>query len=69
MQSVARELVVDTTKTPEEVQQALLNALGMDHGILSLEDERGGRVVVPVDKLAYLELGEEEPRKVGFGTV
>ena len=37
--------------------------------ILALEDERGRRVVVPADKLAYVEIGEPESRRVGFGAM
>jgi hypothetical protein len=34
---------------------------------LSLSDEKGRRVVVPVSALAYVEIGEPTVRKVGFG--
>lgn len=69
VQSVAREIVIETTMSPDEIQQALLSALSMDHGIFSLDDNRGGRVVVPVDKLGYIELSEQESRQVGFGSL
>ena len=36
-------------------------------GTLSLSDEKGRRVVVPVSALAYVEIGEPTVRKVGFG--
>ena len=38
-------------------------------GVLSLLDERGRRILVPADKLAYVEIAEAESRKVGFGAV
>jgi hypothetical protein len=41
-------------------------ALG-DGGALTLDDEKGRRVIVPVDALAYVEVGEETVRRVGFG--
>ena len=34
--------------------------------MLSLIDEKGRRVIVPVDKLAYVEIAEASPRAVGF---
>lgn len=61
-----RELVVEIELTPEEVEKALSKAL-VDGGIFSLVDEKGHRVVVPVDKIAYLEVAKPDDRKVGFG--
>ena len=37
--------------------------------MFALADARGRQVLVPADKLAYVEIGESEARKVGFGTV
>ena len=37
-------------------------------GALWLTDRRGRRVGVPIDKIAYVEIGSpEEERRVGFG--
>lgn len=61
-----RELVVETEQSPEDVEKALSKAI-VDGGIFSLVDEKGHRVVVPVDKIAYLEVAKPDDRKVGFG--
>lgn len=61
-----RELVVETELTPEQVEKALSKAL-VDGGLFSLVDEKGHRVVVAVDKIAYLEIAKPDDRKVGFG--
>ena len=61
-----RELVVETELSPEDVEKSLAKAL-VDGGIFSLVDEKGHRVVVPVDKIAYLEVAKPDDRKVGFG--
>jgi hypothetical protein len=66
VQHSARELVVESNQSPDEVQQALAAALSSG-GVLTLEDEKGRRVIVPVDRLAYVEIGEPTVRKVGFG--
>jgi len=63
----ARELVLDCTQTPEEVEQAVLEAIKGD-GLLSLVDEKGRRVLVPSAKLAYIEIAKSEPRRVGFAS-
>jgi len=57
--------VLDSAQTPAEVADAVTDALASDSRILSLVDERGRRVIVPVDKLAYVEIAES-PRPVGF---
>ena len=40
-----------------------------DGAVLTLTDNRGRRVMIPGDKIAYLELGEENARRVGFGSL
>jgi hypothetical protein len=66
VQYASRELVVQTASSADEVQQTLAAALH-DGGIFVLADDKGGKVLVPADKIAYLELGSAEPRRVGFG--
>ena len=62
----SRELVVETDRTPDDIEQALSKAI-VDCGVFSLTDEKGSRIVVPVDKLAYVEMAKPDDRKVGFG--
>jgi len=35
-------------------------------GLLTLVDDRGRRVVVPVDRIAYVEIAQADQRRVGF---
>lgn len=65
-----RELVLESTQSPDEVRQAVIEALNGKSGarVLSLTDERGRQVVVMADYLAYVEIGEPVERPVGFGT-
>jgi uncharacterized protein DUF3107 len=66
VQYAARELVVDSAQTPAEVEKAVTEALTSDKKILSLVDDKGRRIIVPVDKLAYVEIAEASSRSVGF---
>ena len=66
IQSVPRELVVETKSTFDEVQDALAAAVA-DGGVFTLGDAKGGRILVPADKIAYLEISGSEPRRIGFG--
>jgi hypothetical protein len=34
-----------------------------------LNDSRGGQVIVPADKIGFVEIGEQAERRVGFGTL
>lgn len=68
VQFAPRELVLESTQSQDEVEQAVAEALGGRSGLLSLLDEKGRRVVVPADKIAYVEIAESELRRVGFGT-
>jgi hypothetical protein len=68
VQQAPRELVIESSQSAEEVAATVSDALAKG-GILSLVDERGRRLVVPVEKLAYVEIGEPEVRRVGFGAL
>ncbi|QBX56378.1 DUF3107 domain-containing protein [Nocardioides seonyuensis] len=61
----SRELVVDTDIPAEEVQSRLEEALS-NNATFRLEDNKGRAVVVPSDKVAYLELGVATSGTVGF---
>jgi hypothetical protein len=67
--SVPRELVIETASTPDEVESALKAAVAAETGVFVLTDVKGGKVLVPADKIAYVEFGSNEPRRVGFGNI
>jgi hypothetical protein len=68
VQSVPRELVVETPMSPDEVEQAVTDAVTDEDGVLTLKGQNGSRVVVPAAKLAYVEIDEAASKSVGFGT-
>ena len=65
VQNAARELTIDIEETADAVQKQVAAAISGD-GVLSLQDAKGRRVIVPVAKLAYLELGHGAAGQVGF---
>ncbi len=71
IQSIPRELVVDTDATAEEVERELSAALGAAAGpaVFALSTQKGGRVLVPADKIAFIEFGGDQSRRVGFGNI
>jgi hypothetical protein len=68
IQSVPRELVLETSDDAEEVESAL-NAAVAGGTVLVLHDDKGGKILVPADKIAYVEIGTGAGRRVGFGTL
>ena len=66
VQHANRELALESAQTPAEVADAVNKALADPSGILTLVDEKGRQVIVPVAKVAYVEIDESTQRKVGF---
>ncbi len=67
IQMAPRELLVETESSVEEIKQALIAALA-DGKLFVITDKRGGTVMVPGEKIAYVELDQAEPRQIGFGS-
>lgn len=63
-----RELVFNSTQTPEEVESLVTAALSGDGpAVLSLTDDKGRRFLVQTSRVAYIEIGAADVRRVGFG--
>nr|WP_202502122.1 DUF3107 domain-containing protein [Streptomyces sp. SID5785] len=62
-----REIVLESDQSAEEVEGAVSAALSGKSQLLSLTDDKGRKILVPADRLAYVEIGEPAVRKVGFG--
>jgi len=66
IQSIPRELVVDTPSSPDEVERSLTTALS-NGGMFVVRDGKGGKVLIPAEKIGYVELNGSEQRRIGFG--
>ena len=62
-----RELGFNSAQTPSEVEKLVTDALAQDSGVLALTDEKGRRFLVQNAKIAYVEIGAADIRRVGFG--
>ena len=61
---------METDVPADEVEQQLASALaGGAHSVFALPVSKGGKVLVPADKIAYIEFGAPEARRVGFGNI
>ena len=66
IQSIQRELVLDTPSSPDEVERSLATALS-NGGMFVVRDEKGGKILIPAEKIGYVELNGTEQRRIGFG--
>ncbi|MDR8018171.1 DUF3107 domain-containing protein [Nesterenkonia aerolata] len=69
VQHVARELVVDTDASTEDVEKIVAEALEGGKALLTLTDRREKRVVVPTATIGYVEIGSNTKQTVGFAAV
>jgi hypothetical protein len=61
-----KELTLEVETPFDDLQKSIEAAL-RDNGVLWLNDRKGRRICVPADRIAYVEVGEEASRRVGFG--
>lgn len=64
--NTARELMFQTTQSAADIEKAIAESVGSDNGTLRLEDDKGHVYVVLSRNLAFVEIGQEKSRKVGF---
>lgn len=65
MHHVGREIVVDSPLGAQEAAE-LVNAALSDGSVLSLRDAKDNLTLVPASGIAYVEIGAETKRRVGF---
>lgn len=61
-----RELTVSTADSPDQIQAIVTDALRNTEGLLTLVDDKGRRYMVPASRVAYIEIGPADSRRVGF---
>ena len=66
LQNVSRELVLDTEQSSDDIEKAVSQAISGSEGLLVMADTKGRKIIVPTDKLAYVEIGSPSAGQVGF---
>jgi uncharacterized protein DUF3107 len=61
-----REIAIESSQTPDDVEQLVATALKSVDGQLALTDEKGRKVIVPANLIAYVEIAQADKRSVGF---
>lgn len=74
VRDIQRELSLevdgDADALAADVSAAIAKAADGDvNAVLDLTDTKGNRVLVPAAALAYVQIGAQETRRVGFGTI
>ncbi|ALJ19961.1 DUF3107 domain-containing protein [Microbacterium sp. No. 7] len=64
--NTARELSFESDQTADAVKQAVAAALDSAAASVSFTDAKGNSYIVPTASLAFVEIGTEESRRVGF---
>lgn len=66
IQDSPREVVFESAAEPEELAEVVSEAWAANE-LLTLHDTKGRRILVPTDKIAFVEVGATLPSRVGFG--
>ena len=65
VQHAPREVVLETNESVADIEKQVADAV-KNNGTLAIDDVRGRKILVPGDKLAYVELGHSTAGQVGF---
>jgi len=68
VRDIPRDIVLESEDSADSVVSAVESAV-TSGGMLRLKDEKGRLVVIPGAMIGYVEIGAEETRRVGFGTL
>lgn len=66
MINTPRELNFESSMSVSEVEKTVTTALETGTAILRLRDEKGKIYIIPTGTIAFVEVGSEESRRVGF---
>lgn len=61
-----RELTFDSAQGASDIYATVDQAIASGSKLIKFNDSKGRVFVVPTDSLAYVEIGAEESRRVGF---
>lgn len=64
--NIGRELSFETSQSADDVRAAVAEALESGTKSVTFTDDKGSTYIVPTAGLAYIEVGTEESRRVGF---
>jgi hypothetical protein len=66
--NVSSDLSFESPATPAEISAAVSAAISTGTPLV-LKDVRGRTIMVPADRIGFVEIGEQTERRVGFGSL
>jgi hypothetical protein len=66
LKDTARELAFESSQSAKDIEASVDQALNSEVKALKLTDDKGRLFIVPVNTLAYVEIGADQARRVGF---
>lgn len=61
-----RELTFESAESADAVKSSINSALESGATVVSLADVKGNSYLIPAASIAFVEIGTEESRRVGF---
>ncbi|PJJ62280.1 DUF3107 domain-containing protein [Compostimonas suwonensis] len=61
-----REVSFETSQSSAEIESTVTQALESKTTFVKLSDDKGKVYLVPTAGIAYVEIGSEESRRIGF---
>lgn len=61
-----RELVISSDQAPADVEKVVSAALAKESDVLQLTDQKGRKYLIAAARIAYVEIGVADARRVGF---
>jgi hypothetical protein len=68
-QNNARELTIASAESTSNLEASIVAALDAGTGVLSLTDDHGRITMIPTAAIAFVQIGPDTQRRVGFGAV
>lgn len=66
MTNTSREIGLETSQTLAEVETLVANSLSGTSAVLKLSDDKGKVYLVASANIAFVELGSDQNRRIGF---
>ncbi|MDF9810129.1 DUF3107 domain-containing protein [Aurantimicrobium minutum] len=66
MINTSREIGLETSQTLAEVETLVANSLSGTSSVLKLSDDKGKVYLVASANIAFVELGSDQNRRIGF---
>ncbi|NQV92561.1 MAG: DUF3107 domain-containing protein [Candidatus Aquiluna sp.] len=62
----ARDISFESALSAKDLMAKVKKAIEASEPVLELSDEKGSIILIPTSSIAYVEIGAEETRRVGF---